>query len=228
MIKQFKLFPDKKQMNGFLFKCFVMANGSDYWYEMKEEFYKVKNKVLKRKAIYCGLQMQRVPVRCNSCDGTGRWHYWYYDGGEWCFRCRGTGIFQVRLYYLMKYILNGKVFHIPVGRWYMPQFGDLCTQEVISGRIKHRDYKKAGYYGALILMAVYCPSRFIKYKRKRWKFRILQALQKIYYGYWNFIYERNKKHWKIMRYFFKKQEVRELRYLWSYLRNRRLFGEEKF
>lgn len=58
-----------------------------------------------------GHDLQVIVKKCHGCAGSGM--YWR---DEECYRCGGTGIFEVKNIALKRYRLNGEVFHRPLGR----------------------------------------------------------------------------------------------------------------
>lgn len=75
--------------------------------------YEFKERFLRLYATPDGYDLQVIRDLCRGCDGTGRWHYWHDDGGEWCDRCGGTGTYQWRVITLHRWTLHGHVFHVP-------------------------------------------------------------------------------------------------------------------
>lgn len=76
-------------------------------------FYRFKDRFLMIFGIPDGYDLQRLKLECNGCDGTGRWGRWRSDGGEFCRRCNGSGVFEWRHVKLVRYDVQGLTFHRP-------------------------------------------------------------------------------------------------------------------
>jgi len=120
--------------------------------ERDYEFYPVKTRVLRKYGKFDGYDIQRIHDLCWSCDGTGRWHYWYDDGGDWCWKCNGTGTYRLAWHLLERWRLGEHVFHHPV--WEVARLGRVA--HFIKGRIesKHPDHIFA-HRGLLVLLALF-------------------------------------------------------------------------
>lgn len=84
--------------------------------EFRYRFYKLKDKLLDRFASREGTDWQHIKHHCWSCDGTGNWGYWRWDGGDACYRCNGTGVYREFFVELERYSLAGRMFHRPLDR----------------------------------------------------------------------------------------------------------------
>jgi hypothetical protein len=190
----FSLKDERKKESHFLFKLFVIANSSkydnalfyhnwDYPVNLKTAFYMAKDIILSRMGIFDGYDIQKIKRECNSCDGTGRWHYWYDNCGEWCFKCNGTGTYKTDTYYLKRFWLNNMLFHSPA--YDAPKFGEPI-HNTIKGLTKHKDYgKRAGAISAYILCLIYKRDYLFKLTKwiyQDWK-RKLPGM--VYEKYWN-------------------------------------------
>jgi hypothetical protein len=52
------------------------ANAAPYYYDTKRRlFYPLKDQLLRQYGKFIGWDTQRIALRCNRCDGTGRFHY---------------------------------------------------------------------------------------------------------------------------------------------------------
>jgi hypothetical protein len=85
----------------------VCNNASNHW-ELKQDFYKLKAEMLQKYATKAGIAKQKIKKECNSCDGTG-----FYQRGVSCMRC-SNGIYEVRTYYLQRWVMNGDLYFVPV------------------------------------------------------------------------------------------------------------------
>lgn len=77
--------------------------------ELKRKFYyHLKPQILQRYAQKDHFDLQVIKRKCRNCGGS-KLHW----NGEPCWQCNATGIFRTDKVLLHRYILNGKLFHIP-------------------------------------------------------------------------------------------------------------------
>jgi len=138
-----------------LFQAFKIANSG--WYLAKPLFYKLKDKLLQLHGDYVGYDVQFVKKKCIRCDGTGNFFFWKKDNYgckeyDKCNDCNGTGVYEVKKYFLKRYILNDEIFHIQT--YQAPKFGDRINS-TIRGRIKHDEYSADECYKALLKLAAF-------------------------------------------------------------------------
>ncbi|WP_291726149.1 hypothetical protein [Bernardetia sp.] len=103
----------------------------------KQEFYELKQKLLKKYGTKVGQDIQHIKKDCYSCDATG----WFSN--EWkeepCWNCMGTGVYEEFWTKLDKYKLGKFTFHNPVERIY--KHSKSFSEEIkpnIEGYISHK------------------------------------------------------------------------------------------
>lgn len=139
-----------------MFQAFKIANTG--WYLGKPIFYKLKEKLLQLYGDYVGYDVQFIKKKCDTCGGTGNFLYWkkncygFTDGYDRCNDCGGSGVYEVKKYYLKRFVLNDEIFHIPT--YQAPKFGDRINA-TIKGKIKHDVYTPDECYKALLKLAAY-------------------------------------------------------------------------
>jgi len=91
------------------FYAFNVCNsaGSNGW---KNSFYALKNELLKAYGHEADYDLQYIEKKCYTCNGTGM-----YSEINRCRNCLGTGIYAKRNVLLKRFLLNGHIFHQPVG-----------------------------------------------------------------------------------------------------------------
>lgn len=90
------------------FRAFQVCN-TDKWIG-KRGFYEMKNLILRVYGHENDYDLQYLELKCHSCNGSG----WYYSDSR-CRNCGGTGIFRNKRVVLERFLLNGHVFHKPLG-----------------------------------------------------------------------------------------------------------------
>lgn len=126
-----ELFTYEKNIPQWLADYFDQANCANYPY--KELFYKnIKHQVLISFGQENGYDHQTIERKCWSCDGRGRF---FYNSGSWaeCYNCN-LGVHSKQTYTLKRYVLNGKLYHIPF--WGTI---DVSYKNKIAGKIVHPD-----------------------------------------------------------------------------------------
>jgi len=98
-----------------------VCNSGGYW-AYKKPFYILKNEILEKYGHEADYDLQKIVKMCHSCDGKGN----HYKGR--CWNC-DNGVYARKDVVLKRYIINGALFHKPVG-------------ELFNGRLKIFD----GYY----------------------------------------------------------------------------------
>jgi len=146
--------------------------------EKRDSFYPIKNRILKEHGRFIGWDTQRITRQCWSCDGTGRWHYWYHHGGEWRYKCRGTGVYRYDYILLGRWMLWGAIFHKPADLdWlnYQGTFQLGLFHHHYKGLLKHGEVKTTDARRALfILRLLYSPRDLAVQKFRDWKMRCIQ------------------------------------------------------
>ena len=119
-------FADLQDISEIDFKAFNICNSANSWI-YKQQFYTLKNSILETYGHENGYDLQVIKKICHSCDGTGKFTSdWKVT--EQCWNC-DNGVYKTKKVVLKRYILNGDLFHVPIG-------------EVIFGRLAIFD----GYY----------------------------------------------------------------------------------
>jgi hypothetical protein len=124
----------------------------------KYGFYRLKTRLLEQHATEDGVDWQEITHHCNACDGTGTWGHWRRDGGDFCYKCNGTGVYRRFYVRLQRYRFGGHVFHIPGGRLDRTEFEALIPEgggaTVLKGKILHsKTGRKAAWAYATLLLA---------------------------------------------------------------------------
>lgn len=137
MTTQTTLFPDKLHIPQWLADYFHQANAGEY--EYKSSFYTdIKPIVLGDYGVFSGYDLQIIEKKCRSCHGTGQYKHYHYENGrryvlrtEPCYNCT-DGIYYTAKVSLERYILNGKLYHMPCDA---PVNAPVVS--VIRGIVKH-------------------------------------------------------------------------------------------
>lgn len=180
------------------------ANRAAKNYPYLNEFYAIKDRLLKN-AAHDGYDIQHIRgKRCHSCDGTGVHEkysmyppYKVYDT-EGCWRCNGTGYYKHPQWICLQRVkFGGYIFHRPLKReysvrnpWKEDVMGwEVSSRPVIEGYIKHRA-SWFGVWALLILFFIHDPSAFQRMKANevdniRWRMRCkLYRWKKIFTWEW--------------------------------------------
>ena len=100
-----------------------VCNSGNWCY--KRSFYELKNQILSKYGHEADYDLQHIVKRCYSCDGKGN-----HERGQ-CWNC-DKGVYSRKDVLLKRYIINGALFHKPIG-------------ELIGNRIKifdgYEDYE---------------------------------------------------------------------------------------
>ena len=90
-----------------------------------EEFYKLKDRILKSHGTKTGVNTQHILKTCRYCAGEGKmpkevtlYGKTYLTKGDPCWRCNGTGVYQEFWVMLDVYQVGRRSFHLPVDRQY--------------------------------------------------------------------------------------------------------------
>lgn len=113
------LFKDNTDIPEAHFHAFKACNSASLWH-YKQSFYRLKNEILQKYGHEADYDLQIIKKQCYFCNGTGKFKL----AGklpETCWSCNGSGIYQTKKVVLKRWLLNGEVFHNPVGDLY---FGD--------------------------------------------------------------------------------------------------------
>ena len=142
------------------FNKFQACNQAPKSWIYKRMFYDFKTKFLKEHTLHDGYDLQKITKTCWTCGGSGT--HWTEDI---CWSCDGTGIYENVNVALSRYVLNGNVFHVPVGRIYQGTVSvngkiNICIRETINGLIKHEPTIKKPEYELLVLFYKYDRDRF--------------------------------------------------------------------
>lgn len=156
--------------------AFRVCNSAGAWV-YRYAFYQLKNTILEKYGHEADYDLQHIEKKCHSCDGKGN-----HPRGQ-CYRCN-SGVYQRKKVVLKRWILNGCVFHKPVG-------------ELDSGKLKIFN----GYYES-----EYSGCEYPSFKYEQFNGRIINEIRGIikhepmplsatwafYYLLWN--YDRDKFH----------------------------------
>lgn len=167
-------FTDLQDIPSGHFHAFLVCNSADNWF-YKQPFYSLKNEILKKYGNESDYDLQIIKKVCYSCDGKGNHHT-----GKACRNCE-KGIYQTKKVILKRYILNGALFHEPVGEMrfnnhelkvfngydedfcpkfrYVPFEGIIVNQ--INGIIKHEPINLNATWAYYYLVWKYKPETFL-------------------------------------------------------------------
>jgi sulfatase maturation enzyme AslB (radical SAM superfamily) len=112
----------------------------------RQEFYAIKQHILKMFGRIVGEDIQRIERRC--------WNYYCDDD---CDRCGGTGIYSCSYYRLERWELSGRIFHRPAER--------ILSKPVhwnIDGKIEHKRWLNAKKCAAALFI-LFAP-RFVNFQ----------------------------------------------------------------
>jgi hypothetical protein len=132
------------------------ANSAEYW-EKRHWFYRFKTRFLRAHALSDGLDLQTIVDKCWCGDGIWRGIEGQIPEIYWatCWKCNGTGIYRTRKIVLIRWLLNGAIFHEP------SHFNDcewFTYKETFNGILKHGGVsEKAGRRAMIKLMLRYEP-----------------------------------------------------------------------
>jgi hypothetical protein len=159
------IFEVEKQIPQWIADYFELANAGNCSH--KQSFYStIKPHVLKTFGKFAGYDLQIIEKKCWSCNGTGVFKHYHYEfsqryliSQEPCWRCKG-GIYETKKISLRRYILNGKLYHIPCENFVSMTY---YTNE-IKGVIVHEqvDPNKA-LRAFIILLWIYNKAEFYNY-----------------------------------------------------------------
>lgn len=136
------------------FALLLSANSAARDWRFKQHFYLLKNVLLERYGDVYGYDVQAIEHKCYRCHGNG------------CMYCVG-GIYDKKVYYLQRYIVNEHCFHRPVVQPFLtgPQIG------IIKGYVQHEQPKYDVTLSYLLLLYKYSNAQFLSlldYMSKRW------------------------------------------------------------
>lgn len=135
------------------------------------EFYYIKDKMLKRYGRAVGYDIQHIRgKKCNSCGGTGQHPKYSFTTGkiydyEDCYRC-WNGWYKMPIWVCLERVKFGRyLFHQPLKReehignpftknilgW------EVSTNPVIEGYIEHQKHR-FGFYALVILFLIHKPT----------------------------------------------------------------------
>lgn len=130
-------------MNPFFTKMLWVANAAPQYANKREWFYPLKLELLEQFGDDDGWDLQIIIKDCWDCEGTGN-AYWWQDNEKFeeCDACWGTGEYARNSYYLLRYRVNGLLFHTPMSLREAGREGitPLNSQRnTIAGRIEHQN-----------------------------------------------------------------------------------------
>ena len=89
--------------------AFIVCNSAGKYWRHQRAFYKLKNEMLEKYGHACDYDLQVIKKECYTCGGSGM-----YSETARCHNC-DNGIYAIRKYVLKRYLLNGAIFHRPLG-----------------------------------------------------------------------------------------------------------------
>lgn len=117
-------------------QCLQLANAASYA-RRKYWFYPFKSAFLAAHGLPDGFDVQILTLRCWCGDGIWRGYYDTVPRRYWetCYRCNGTGIYDIKRVKLHRWLLGDRLFHEPNGL--VTEAEVPAAREVITGRIQH-------------------------------------------------------------------------------------------
>lgn len=153
-------------------RWFQAANAGDY-FEKRWLFYPFKSRFLRAHAVTDGFDLQTIVKKCWCGDGIWRGRDDDLPKRLWqiCDRCHGTGIYETKKIVLVRWLLNGLVFHTQSEFTYAHWAADDTKfKNHFSGLITHAEVPSATARRAMErLLLRYEPSEFLKLWQKRWR-----------------------------------------------------------
>ena len=114
-MKDLELFPATNHIPQWLADYFHKANAGQY--AGKHDFYINVKPLILEHGEFIGYDLQIINKPCHSCDGTGVYKKYGRNGHVYdrdsCWNCNGTGIYEIKKISLKRYLLNGKIYHVP-------------------------------------------------------------------------------------------------------------------
>jgi hypothetical protein len=136
MTEQAVLFPEPIDIPEAHMKAFIVCNSSP-----TQTFYLLKDKILTKYGHRNDYDLQIIKQTCNSCDGTGIFKS-DWKPRESCWSCGGDGIFRRKKIILERWLLNGNLYHKPLGEFFNIPV-DTIIKNKIDGYIRHTPKLKA-------------------------------------------------------------------------------------
>lgn len=150
----------------------ALANAGSYT-EKRWWFYPFKTRFLRQHALSDGLDLQIIVKPCWCGDGIWRGsddypslpkHLW-----ETCHKCNGTAIYDTRHIVLIRWLINGRIFHEPSTLIPHLDTNGRTYHEVFNGLIKHPEPPPNVSRRAMErLFLRYEPKTFINLWQRRW------------------------------------------------------------
>lgn len=186
-----ELFEHDKTMRETDFRMFKACNDASRNWAYKPEFYELKNKLLKQFGRANGYDLQVIERECNACHGTGIYTRGGYQVAQ-CNRC-DDGRYETVKVLLERWVMNGELFHNPVGRVGMVRAQHVT--ETIKGLVEHTPPDINPDFAHFCLLYKYDMTGFLDRQRrlakivdrKRWgecargSDNFFQTLQRYYY-----------------------------------------------
>jgi len=177
-----------------------VCNSATSWH-YKKLFYNLKNEILKKYGHEADYDLQTIKKPCHSCGGKGVFKcHWKLP--ETCWSCLGDGVYQTKKVVLKRYLLNGAIFHEPIGELfggkikvfdtyedYYPTFKyELFNGKIVNeiqGLIKHETIDLNATWSFYYLLWNYNREEFYKsithnvnYCQTRTKYKLKKMLKK--------------------------------------------------
>ena len=157
----------------------TLANAGKYS-EKKPWFYPFKTRFLRNHALPDGFDLQIITLQCWCGDGIFRGVddmrpeiFW-----EPCMRCGGTGIYLKKRVPLIRWLVNGHLFHEPSQEFSEPK--DREYKNTFHGLIRHAEVPERAARRAMEkLMLRHEPDLFYQLWLSRWRNWKYWKVQKI-------------------------------------------------
>lgn len=127
----------------------------------KQEFYELKDKIIKRYGTPAGFDVQHIRKECYECEGTGKilktvmlyGEPWLGKGAS-CWKCNETGVYTEFWTHLLRFRVGRRLFHQPEKKYCSDPEMNL-QRPMIEGYVEHKTPKyylnaEAFYWLALI------------------------------------------------------------------------------
>ena len=147
----------------------ALANAGDYP-DRKYTFYPFKTRFLRQHGITDGLDLQVITLKCYCGDGIFRGIDYDRPKAFWepCHRCSGTGIYMVKNVVLLRWLLNGHLFHEPAKLILHTEHIEYRNK--IEGLVKHEPVcPRAARRAMEKLLLRYEPRTFYNLWMRRWR-----------------------------------------------------------
>lgn len=149
------------------------ANGGEYSGK-REWFYPFKARFLRAHGLADGCDLQVITRKCWCGDGIFRGVEYTLPRVHWetCWQCHGTGIYRVQKIILLRWRVNGALFHTPDDSGLEPEHPRWKIQHTVQGLITHGRYlPQMARHAFIKLLWHYEPRtlwRMLRYDVRAW------------------------------------------------------------